>query len=148
MDPQTSFVLASIACGLSSTCVVLSLWSFIRSSRLEASVEALETKLPPARVTELSQAFDGMNQEFQSVLQKNKEWKQSVSNSVQRLDQVMRRNEQAATRVLDDSGELNPDIVKGEIPPDVAPSQSAAAESGAMGKQAALRLRWNKNRGV
>lgn len=145
MDPQTSFVLASIACGLSSTCVVLSLWSFIRSSRLEASVEALETKLPPARVTELSQAFDGINQEFQSVLQKNKEWKQSVSNSVQRLDQVMRRNEQAATRIIDDTGELNPDIVKGELPPDIV---SAPPPTGDLGKQASLRARWNKNRGM
>jgi len=125
--------------------VVLSLWSFIRSTRLEASVEALETKLPPARVQELSQAVDGMQQEFQSVLQKNKEWKQSVSNSVQRLDQVMRRNEQAATRVLDESGELNPDIVKGEYPADTA---SPPVESGGMGKQASLRARWNKNRGI
>lgn len=145
MDPGNSFILASIACGLASMCVVLSLWSFIRLSRLEANFGQLDDKMPPKRIRELEQAFDAMTDAFESHQQKNQAWKQSVHNSVQRMDQIMRRNEESATQVLAASGELNEDVVKGELPPGLAMADSDPV---GLSKQAALRLRFNKNRGA
>jgi len=145
MDPQISFVLASIACGLSSVCVVLSLWSFVRLSRVEANFATLDDKLPPKRIAQLEQGFDAMVTAFEGLQQKNTEWKQSVHNSVQRMDQIMRRNEEAATQVLTPAGELSEDIVKGELPAGLAMAEPDAVT---LSKQAALRLRWNKNRGI
>lgn len=147
---QTSFVLASIACGLASTCVVLSLWSFIRLSRVEATQTDLDTKLPPKRVRELEQAFDAMTDAFEGLQQKNAEWKQSVHNSVQRMDQIMRRNEKATEQLLTDDGDINPDIVK---VPNYEPSSPAGRQlpledTVGMSKQKALQLRYNKNRGL
>jgi len=145
MDTGSSFILASIACGLASTCVVLSLWSFIRLSRLEGAVGNLDDKMPPKRIRELEGAFDAMTDAFESHQQKNQAWKQSVHNSVQRMDQIMRRNEETSTQVLTSSGELNEDVVKGELPPGLALGEPDPV---ALSKQAALRLRYNKNRGV
>jgi len=145
MDPQISFVLASIAAGLASVCVVLSLWSFVRQGKLEANVANLDDKLPPKRVAQLEQGFDAMVTAFEGLQQKNTEWKQSVHNSVQRMDQIMRRNEEATQHVLTPDGELNEDIVKGELPPGLAMGEPDPVT---LSKQAALRFRWNKNRGV
>lgn len=145
MDPQTSFVLASIASGLASVCVVLSLWSFVRQGKLEANVAALDDKLPPKRIAQLEVGFDAMVTAFEGLQQKNTEWKQSVHNSVQRMDQIMRRNEEAATQVLTPTGDLSEDIVKGELPTGLALGQPDQVE---VSKQAALRARWNKNRGI
>lgn len=145
MDPQTSFVLAAIGCGLASTCVVLSLWSFIRLSKLEANFATLDDKLPPKRIRELEQGFDAMTDAFESHQQANAAWKQSVHNSVQRMDQIMRRNEATAARVIDESGDLNADSVPGELPPGLSLEQPSEV---AMSKQAALRFRFNKNRGL
>jgi len=145
MDGGSSFIIASIACGLASTCVVLSLWSFVRLSRLEALFASLDDKLPPKRIRELEQAFDAMTDAFEGLQQKNAEWKQSVHNSVQRMDQIMRRNEDTAARVIDEDGHLNADVVKGELPPGLdleAPSAITVS------KQKALQLRYNKNRGM
>lgn len=144
MDPGTSFIVASIACGLASTCVILSLWSFIRLSKLEGNFATLDDKLPPKRIRELEQGFDAMTDAFESHQQKNTAWKQAVHNSVQRMDQIMRRNEESSTQVLAASGELNEDVVKGELPDGLAMSD---ADPTAMSKQAALRFRYNKNRG-
>ena len=145
MDPQISFVLASIASGLASVCVVLSLWSFVRQGKLEANVAALDDKLPPKRVRELETGFDAMVTAFEGLQQKNTEWKQSVHNSVQRMDQIMRRNEESATQVLTPDGELNEDVIKGELPVGLSLGQPDPVE---LSKQAALRARWNKNRGI
>ena len=145
MDPQNAFVLASIAAGLASVCVVLSLWSFVRQGKLESSVANLDDKLPPKRIAQLEQGFDSMVTAFEVLQQKNTEWKQSVHNSVQRMDQIMRRNEEAATQVLTPSGDLSEDVVKGELPSGLALGQPDDVE---MSKQAALRARWNKNRGM
>lgn len=145
MDPQTSFVLASIACGLASTCVVLSLWSFIRLSRVEVNFATLDDKLPPKRIRELEAGFDAMVTAFEGLQQKNTEWKQSVHNSVQRMDQIMRRNEASATQVLETDGSLSEDVVKGELPAGLALGEP---DEVSVSKQAALRHRWNKNRGV
>jgi len=146
MDPQISFVLASIASGLASVCVVLSLWSFVRQGKLENNVAALDDKLPPKRIAQLEQGFDAMMTAFEGLQQKNTEWKQSVHNSVQRMDQIMRRNEEAAEKqVLTPEGELAVDVVKGELPSGLALSQP---DDVTLSKQAALRHRWNKNRGV
>jgi len=145
MDPQISFVLASIAAGLASVCVVLSLWSFVRQGRLEANVAGLDDKLPPKRIAQLEQGFDAMVTAFEVLQQKNTEWKQSVHNSVQRMDQIMRRNEEATQHVLTPDGDLNEDIVKGELPAGLALGQP---DEITLSKQAALRARWNKNRGV
>jgi len=145
MDGGSSFIIASIACGLASTCVVLSLWSFVRLSRLEALFASLDDKLPPKRIRELEQAFDAMTDAFENLQQKNAEWKQSVHNSVQRMDQIMRRNEETAARVIDEDGNLNPDVVKGELPEGLSLGQPDEVK---MSKQAALRLRYNKNRGM
>jgi len=145
MDPQNAFVLASIASGLASVCVVLSLWSFVRQGRLEASVANLDDKLPPKRIAQLEQGFDSMMTAFEGLQQKNTEWKQSVHNSVQRMDQIMRRNEEAATPVLTASGELSEDVIKGELPAGLATGQP---DDVTLNKQAALRARWNKNRGL
>ena len=145
MDPGNSFILASIACGLASTCVVLSLWSFIRLSRLEASHGSLEDKMPPKRIRELEAAFDAMTDAFETHQQQNKAWKQSVHNSVQRMDQIMRRNEETSTQVLTAAGELNEDVVKGDLPTGL---DLGDADPVTLSKQAALRLRFNKNRGM
>jgi len=145
MDPQNAFVLASIAAGLASVCVVLSLWSFVRQGKLEASVANLDDKLPPKRIAQLEQGFDSMVTAFEVLQQKNTEWKQSVHNSVQRMDQIMRRNEEAQTQVLTPSGELSEDVVKGELPTGLALGQP---DEITLSKQAALRHRWNKNRGM
>jgi len=145
MDPGNSFILASIACGLASTCVVLSLWSFIRLSKLEAAVGGLDDKMPPKRIRELEGAFDAMTDAFETHQQQNKAWKQSVHNSVQRMDQIMRRNEESSSQVLAASGELNEDVVKGKLPDDLVLAESDPVS---VSKQAALRLRWNKNRGA
>jgi len=145
MDPGNSFILASIACGLASTCVVLSLWSFIRLSKLEANFASLDDKMPPKRIRELEQGFDAMTDAFESHQQKNTAWKQSVHNSVQRMDQIMRRNEESSTQVLTSSGDLNEDVVKGQLPDGLA---LAEPDQVAMSKQAALRYRFNKNRGA
>ncbi len=144
MDAGTSFIIASIACGLASTCVVLSLWSFIRLSKLEGNFATLDDKLPPQRIRELEQGFDAMTDAFESHQQKNTAWKQAVHNSVQRMDQIMRRNEESSTQVLAASGELNEDVVKGELPTGLALSDADPVK---MSKQAALRFRFNKNRG-
>jgi len=145
MEPQISFVLASIACGLASVCVVLSLWSFVRLSRVEANFATLDDKLPPKRIAQLEQGFDAMVTAFEVLQQKNTEWKQSVHNSVQRMDQIMRRNEEAATQVLTPSGDLSEDVIKGELPPGLAMGEP---DDVTLSKQAALRHRWNKNRGL
>ena len=145
MEPGTAFVLASIASGLASICVVLSLWSFIRLSRLEANFTTLDDKLPPKRVRELEQGFDAMTDAFETHQQANAAWKQSVHNSVQRMDQIMRRNENASPNVLTEKGELAEDVVKGELPEGLAVATDDAV---AVSKQAALRLRWNRNRGM
>jgi len=145
MDPQISFVLASIAAGLASVCVVLSLWSFVRQGKLEANVAALDDKLPPKRIAQLEAGFDAMVTAFEGLQQKNTEWKQSVHNSVQRMDQIMRRNEEAATQVLTPDGDLSPDVVKGELPAGLAAGQPDVVT---LSTQAALRHRWNKNRGL
>ena len=145
MDPQISFVLASIACGLASVCVVLSLWSFVRLSRVESNFATLDDKLPPKRIAQLEQGFDSMVTAFEVLQQKNTEWKQSVHNSVQRMDQIMRRNEEATTQVLTSAGDLSEDIVKGDLPTGLALGQPDPVE---LSKQAALRARWNKNRGL
>jgi len=125
--------------------VVLSLWSFVRQGKLEASVANLDDKLPPKRIAQLEQGFDSMMTAFEGLQQKNTEWKQSVHNSVQRMDQIMRRNEDAQTPVLTPEGELSADVVKGELPAGLAMAQP---DDVTLSKQAALRARWNKNRGV
>ncbi len=145
MDPGTSFILASIASGLASICVVLSLWSFIRLSKLEANFATLDDKLPPKRIRELEQAFDSMTDSFETHQQKNQAWKQSVHNSVQRMDQIMRRNEETTTQVLAGDGTLNEDVVKGELPPGLTMGEKDPVN---LSKQQALQLRFNKNRGM
>jgi len=145
MDAGSSFIIASIACGLASTCVVLSLWSFVRLSRLESLFATLDDKLPPKRIRELEQAFDAMTDAFEGLQQKNAEWKQSVHNSVQRMDQIMRRNEETAARVIDEDGHLNADVVKGELPSGLALGEPDQVK---VSKQKALQLRYNKNRGI
>jgi len=145
MDTQIPFVLASIACGLASVCVVLSLWSFVRLSRVEANFATLDDKLPPKRVRELEQGFDAMTDAFEAHQKSNQAWKQSVHNSVQRMDQIMRRNEQAAGKVIEEDGSLTEEVVKGELPAGLSLSEPEAVT---VGKQEALRLRWNKNRGL
>lgn len=144
MDAGNTLLIASISCGLASVCVVLSLWSFVRLSRVEAKLADLDTKLPPKRIREMEEAFDAMAQAYESLQQRNQEFKQSVHNSVQRLDQVMRRNEKAAERLLDENGNLNPDVVKGEMPDIVKVGHADAA---ALSKQQALALRYRQNRG-
>jgi len=144
VDPQVSFVLAAVSCGLASTCVVLSLWSFVRLTRVEVNFASLDEKLPPRRIQELEAAFDAMTESFEVHQQKSQEFKQSVGNSVQRLDQVMRRNEVAAARLMDGDGKLQEDSVPGVLPEAVA----LEADPITLGKQAALRLRYNRNRGI
>ncbi len=144
MGPETAFVLASIASGLASVCVVLALWSFVRLSRVEAQLADLDSKLPPKRILELEGAFDHMAQAFEGLQKKNQEWKQSVTGSIQRMDSIMRRNEKASTQVLEEDGSLNADIV--EAPPPTG--LTLEADPVGASKQQALRMRWNKNRGV
>ncbi len=145
MDPESSFLIASIACGLASTCVVLSLWSFTRLSKLESNFATLDDKLPPKRIRELEQAFDAMSDAFEAHQQSNAAWKQSVHNSVQRMDQIMRRAEAAGPQVIETDGSLNEEIVKGELPEGLAMGEPDVVK---MSKQAALRLRYNRNRGL
>ena len=138
-------IFASIASGLASIGVVLSVWLLIRLSKLESNFATLDDKLPPKRIRELEQGFDSMTDAFESHQQKNQAWKQSVHNSVQRMDQIMRRNEQSGGQVLTEKGELNEDVVKGELPAELT---TATADPVAMSKQQALRFRFNKNRGL
>jgi len=147
VEPGTTVVLASISCGLASICVVLSLWCFARLSKLEAKTDAIEVHLPHKRVVEMEQAFDALSTSYDAQLQKNAEWKQAVHNSVQRMDNIMRRNEAAREQLLDGEGNLRErsvDVVKGDLPDGV----SAVGDPVAMGKQESLRLRYNKNRGL
>ena len=145
MDPQTSFVLASIASGLASVCVVLSLWSFVRLTAVETKTRALDDKMPPVRIRELEGAFDALTTAFEVLQQKNNEWKGSVHNSVQRLDNIMRRNEATQSALLDDDGNLQGDVVK--VDPSEVEGLAPPDEVG-ISKQKALRLRYNRNRGV
>ena len=145
MDPQISFVLAAVALAMASVCVVLSLWDFVRQGRLELKVDGLDDKMPPKRIRELEAGFDAMVTAFEGLQQKNTEWKQSVHNSVQRMDQIMRRNEAATQGVLTEDGELSEDVVKGELPAGLTMGQPDEVN---LSKQAALRHRWNKNRGL
>ncbi len=147
MEPGTTVVLASISCGLASICVVLSLWCFARLSKLEAKTDSLEVHLPHKRVMEMEAAFDALSTSYDAQLQKNAEWKQAVHNSVQRMDNIMRRNEAAREQLLDGDGNLRErstevDVVKGDLP------ESSVLDPVAMGKQESLRLRYNKNRGL
>ncbi|MEE8608032.1 MAG: hypothetical protein V3S55_10515 [Nitrospiraceae bacterium] len=147
MEPGTTVVLASISCGLASICVVLSLWCFARLSKLEAKTDSLEVHLPHKRVKEMEAAFDALSTSYDAQLQKNAEWKQAVHNSVQRMDNIMRRNEAAREQLLDGDGNLRErstdvDVVKGDLP------ESAVVDAVTMGKQESLRLRYNKNRGL
>jgi len=144
MGPETAFVLASIASGLASVCVVLALWSFVRLSRVEAQLADLDSKLPPKRILELEGAFDHMTQAFEGLQKKNQEWKQSVTGSIQRMDSIMRRNEKASTQLLQDDGSINEEIVKAPPPEGLTQMADPIGAS----KQEALRMRWNKNRGV
>ncbi len=143
MDTEISLVIGAIASGLAACCVVLSLWSFVRLSRLEVLVSGLEDSLPPKKVQNLEQAFDALTDAFELMQKKNLEYKQSVHNSIQRMDQIMRRNESAASVVSPD-GELNPDIVPGVLPPDL----DTTPDDVGLSKQKALQLRWKKNRGL
>jgi len=147
VEPGTTVVLASISCGLASICVVLSLWCFARLSKLEAKTDNLEVHLPHKRVVEMEQAFDALSTSYDAQLQKNAEWKQAVHNSVQRMDNIMRRNEAAREQLLDGDGNLRErstevDVVKGDLP------ESAMQDAVTIGKQESLRLRYNKNRGL
>lgn len=146
MTPENTLTLAAVACGLASVCVVLSLWSFVRLSSLEARWKDLDAKLPPKRARELEEGFDSMVQAFEGLQQKNQEFKQSVHNSVNRLDQVMRRNEKAAAQLLDEDGNLR----NGRDAPDFvpAPDPTRKLDPVATNKQAALRARWNASRGI
>ncbi len=144
MGPETAFVLASIASGLASVCVVLALWSFVRLSRVEAQLADLDSKLPHKRILELEGAFDHMTQAFEGLQKKNQEWKQSVTGSIQRMDSIMRRNEKASTQLLEEDGSLNEDMVRAPPPEELTQMADPIGAS----KQEALRLRWNKNRGV
>jgi hypothetical protein len=146
MDPQITAIVASVCAGLSAICVVLSLWNFVRSSRLEAQVDDLDTKLPHKRVVEMEQAVDSLIAHINGLEQKNTEFKQSVHNSVQRLDQIMRRNEKAAASLLDENGDLQADAVPGQLPPELV--SQAPRQPGGQSKQQALRLRYNQNRGI
>ncbi|MEE8538825.1 MAG: hypothetical protein V3S54_03340 [Woeseiaceae bacterium] len=139
--------MASISCGLASICVVLSLWCFARLSKLEAKTDSLEVHLPHKRVVEMEQAFDALSTSYDAQLQKNAEWKQAVHNSVQRMDNIMRRNEAAREQLLDGDGNLRErsvDVVKGEL----SEGAGAVLDNVALGKQESLRLRYNKNRGL
>lgn len=142
MTPENTLILAAIAAGLAACCVVLSLWTFVRLSALEARWRDVDAKLPPKRARELEEGFDAMMTAFEGLQQKNQEFKQSVHNSVNRLDQVMRRNEKAVA-MLDQNGELRdaPDFVPAADP-------TGQADSVDLSKQAALRARYNKNRGI
>ena len=95
---------------------------------------------------EMEAAFDALSTSYDAQLQKNAEWKQAVHNSVQRMDNIMRRNEAAREQLLDGDGNLRErstvDVVKGELP------EPAVVDAVAMGKQESLRLRYNKNRGL
>jgi len=147
VEPGTTVVLASISCGLASICVVLSLWCFARLSKLEAKTDTLEVHLPHKRVVEMEQAFDALSTSYDAQLQKNAEWKQAVHNSVQRMDNIMRRNESAREQLLDGDGNLRErstevDVVKGELP------LGADHDAVTIGKQESLRIRYNKNRGL
>lgn len=143
MTPENSVLIATISAGLSSVCVVLSLWTFARLAATEAKVADMTTKLPANRAAELEQGFDAMVTAFEVLQQKDQEFKQSVHNSVNRLDQVMRRNEKAVA-LLDESGELKEDT---DFVP--APDPTGDATDGvSLNKQAALRARWNRNRGI
>jgi len=144
MGAETSFVLASIASGLASICVVLALWSFVRLSRVEAQLSDLDSKLPPKRILELEGAFDHMTQAYEGLQKKNQEWKQSVTGSIQRMDSIMRRNEKASVQLLEEDGSLNEDIVQAPAPQGV----DLEVDPVSISKQKALRMRWNKNRGV
>ncbi len=144
MGPETAFVLASIASGLASVCVVLALWSFVRLSRVEAQLADLDSKLPPKRILELEGAFDHMTQAYEGLQKKNQEWKQSVTGSIQRMDSIMRRNEKASVQLLGEDGSLNDDVVRAAPPEDLQTGDDPIGLS----KQAALRMRWNKSRGV
>jgi len=57
----------------------------------------------------------------------------------------MRRNEATAPQVIESDGTLNEDIVKGELPAGLSLGEP---DQVAVSKQAALRLRYNKNRGL
>jgi len=145
VDPGTTVLLASISCGLASVCVVLSLWCFARLSKLEAKTDTLEVHLPHKRVVEMEQAFDALSTSYDAQLQKNSEWKQAVHNSVQRLDNIMRRNEQATEQLIDGDGNLRErdvSVVKGKLP------AADATDPVTHNKQEALRLRYNANRGI
>lgn len=145
MNSGFDLLLSSISCGLASICVVLSLWCFVRLSRLEAKTGLMETQLPHARVLELEQAFDALNSSMDAQVQKNAEWKQSVHNSVQRMDQIMRRTEEASTQLLNSDGSLNEDVVKGQLP--AATVQQELIDVQGMSKQKALRLRYQAAHG-
>ena len=58
---------------------------------------------------------------------------------------VWEHRESAAPQVLDTDGTLNDDIVKGELPAGLALGEP---DQVALSKQAALRLRYNRNRGI
>lgn len=146
MTPQLSFLFSSIALSLASVCLALTFWTFLRLSRAESNLVALDVKLPPVRITDLEASFDGLSATFATLEQKNLEWKQSVHNSVQRLDQVMRRNEKAAAELLTQDGSLNDDVVPGEFPEESV--TDAKATNVRISKQAALRKKYNANRGT
>ncbi len=96
---------------------------------------------------EMEAAFDALSTSYDAQLQKNAEWKQAVHNSVQRMDNIMRRNEAAREQLLDGDGNLRErdvDVVKGELPE----SAGAAGDPVMVGKQESLRIRYNKNRGL
>lgn len=95
----------------------------------------------------MEQAFDALSTSYDAQLQKNAEWKQAVHNSVQRMDNIMRRNEAAREQLLDGDGNLRErsvDVVKGELPVGAA----AVPDDVVLGKQESLRLRYQKNRGL
>jgi len=145
VDPGTTVLLASISCGLASVCVVLSLWCFARLSKLEAKTDTLEVHLPHKRVVEMEQAFDALSTSYDAQLQKNSEWKAAVHNSVQRLDNIMRRNEAATEQLIDGDGNLRErdvSVVKGKLP------ATETTDPVIVGKQESLRLRFNANRGI
>ena len=122
---------------------------FVRLNAVSTRTDSLDTKLPNSALMEIQTMFSGLKAEFDQTLMQNDSFRERVKKEIQRVDQVMRRNERAfkdrqevnATEAEEDDESKYPDQVPLEQASMLSP------DAGKMTKQQRLRAQWAANRG-
>jgi len=123
---------------------------FVRLNGVVARIDSVDVKLPNSALMEIQAMFSGLKAEFDQTLMQNDSFREKVKKEIQRVDQIMRRNEKAFgdRQQVDATGEEEDDDAKY---PDQVPLEKAMpelADTSGMSKQQRLRAQWRANRGM